>query len=390
MSTWEVSATRRASYRLSITRNVLHPRNGALAATLKRDGLGTYIVVVDATVDRLYGHRIREYFTAHRIAARFVAVPANESAKNMDTLLTILHAISATNIRRRSEPIVVIGGGVLTDVVGLAASLHRRGTPFIRIPTTLMGLVDAAIGVKGAINFDGFKNRLGAYHPAMHTLLDPTFLATLAADQIRSGLAEMIKVAVICDAPLFDLLEREADAILLNKDFVGADQDLILHRTIAATLAKLEPNLWDDQLERHLDFGHTFSPVIEMDSGLLHGESVAIDMALSAVLAHRRRFLSHSDLSRLLILLRRCGLPMLAPCSDVDFLWTALEESTRHRDGVQRCPLPRGIGEAVFVDDLSRVELAEAYRDLSFHCGALTAGSVGGGHDALRLPPPVR
>ena len=162
----------------------------------------------------------------------------------------------------------------------------------------------------------------------------------------------------------FELLEREVDSILQSKDFVGPSQELVLRRAVDATVTELEPNLWEDELERLLDFGHTFSPSLEMNSDLLHGEAVAIDMVLSAIIAYRRGLMDRSAVARLLALLTRAGLPTSHKLCIADFLWAALNETTKHRDGMQRCPLPVGIGRAVFVNDLSYGELEAACLEL--------------------------
>src|SRR5574337_2166952 len=134
--------------------------------------------------------------------------------KTVDAWLGILHELDAFPIHRRDEPIIAIGGGVLTDVVGFVASSYRRGVPHIKVPTTLMGYVDASVGVKSGINFNHHKNRLGSFEAPLQVLLDRAFLATLPHRHILNGVCEIIKLALINDVALFVQLEQHgADCI---------------------------------------------------------------------------------------------------------------------------------------------------------------------------------
>lgn len=365
MQSWTVDTSQRVTYEVREAPGVLDPNNQALAGAAGFHTGGRYLVVVDAEVDRLYGARIRRYLANYRVRAHVLTLAVDEDGKNVEALLEVVRAAAGAGIRRRSEPIIAIGGGVLTDIVGLAASLYRRGTPFVRVPTTLIGLVDAGVGAKTAVNFEQGKNRIGSYHPAAVSLLDPSFLATLPARHVSNGLAEIVKIALIKDHRLFVLLERTAETILHDRDFTGRAQQQVLRRAVSGMLEELEPNLWEHDLQRLVDFGHTFSPPLEMRSGILHGEAVAVDMAFSSVLAHRRGLLDGQSLHRALALLDRCGLPRRHPLCEDDLLWEALQDATRHRDGLQRCPLPNGIGKAVFVNDLTAQEIVDACRALS-------------------------
>merc|ERR1711988_1227576 len=134
-----------------------------------------------------------------------------EEEKSMDMVLAVAEAMKKFNIDRRSEPVIAIGGGVALDIVGLAASLFRRRTPYIRIPTTALSYVDASVGAKSGVNFMGAKNILGAYVPPAAALLDSAFFATESERRIANALAEMAKMAIMKSAELFELLEDNAD-----------------------------------------------------------------------------------------------------------------------------------------------------------------------------------
>src|SRR5690606_16962149 len=169
-------------------------------------------VVVDEVVYRHHGLRLRDWFVHQGIEARIVPIAGGEAAKTIDTWQGLLRALDRFPIHRRDEPIIAIGGGVLTDVVGFAAASYRRGVPHIKVPTTLMGYVDASVGIKTGINFNGCKNRLGSFEPPRRVLLDRRLLGTLPRRHLENGVCEIIKLAVIADAGLIAMLEQSGAA----------------------------------------------------------------------------------------------------------------------------------------------------------------------------------
>lgn len=323
-------------------------------------------VVIDDQVERFYGHQIRDYFSHHNIMCRFLVLSISEQTKTIAEVLHVVDELTAFGLLRRYEPIIAIGGGVLLDIVGFAASIFRRGVPFIRVPTTLVGLIDAGIGVKTGVNVQAHKNRLGTYYAPLATFLDRSFLKTLDIRHIRNGLAEILKVAVVRDEKLFELLEDYGSALLKEKFQTGEVATLVLRRAVQGMLEELEPNLWEHNLNRLMDFGHSLSPTIEMESlpHLLHGEAVSIDMAFSLVLANKRGLLTISARDRVLNLMKTLDLPIIHESCDPATLYQALQDTIKHRDGLQRLPLPIGIGSARFFNDISFQEVVEAFLEL--------------------------
>ncbi|MFC5719941.1 sedoheptulose 7-phosphate cyclase [Streptomyces gamaensis] len=369
---WQVRASMPVEYEIRVCSDAFAPGSTALLGpAAPASGRHRRFVVVDAHVLTLHGDRIRAYFEHHRVDYELHAVRVDETVKSLETAAGIVRALDAFGIDRRREPIIVIGGGVLMDIVGLVANLYRRGTPVVRVPTTLIGLVDAGVGVKTGVNFNGHKNRLGTYFASSLTLLDRSFLATVDRRHIANGLAEILKMALIKDARLFDLLE-EYGPRLLEEKFQGSTPRLddaaseVVQRAIHGMLEELQPNLWEAKLERVVDYGHTFSPTVEMHAlpALLHGEAVCVDMALTTVLAWRRGLVDTARRDRVLAVMRALELPSWNRLLTCELLADALADTVRHRDGAQRLPLPVGIGEAVFVNDVTREELAVAVDDL--------------------------
>lgn len=186
-------------------------------------------VVLDKNIE---GHRaeIASYFAHFGIETHIELFEPGEENKSLLSLTSLLEKLDSFPIKRRDEPIIAIGGGVLTDVVAFVASIYRRGVPHIKIPTTLMGYVDAAIGIKCGVNFNGNKNRIGSFEPPLSVLLDRSFLKTLPHRHIMNGLGEIIKLAVILDAEIFDWLEKDGVACIKNH-FQSAAADMFRART---------------------------------------------------------------------------------------------------------------------------------------------------------------
>lgn len=357
---WRVSAAHRIEYDVEMTADVLDPNNEALAV---RCG-GRVLAVVDHTVEELYGPLIRAYFAHHEIPVSVIVLPAEEDAKELSSVVAVADAMADAGLLRRSEAVVVFGGGVVMDVVGLAANLFRRGVPYVRVPTTLIGLVDAGVGVKTGVNRGKHKNRLGTYFAPTATLVDPSFLISLPPRHIRNDLAEVVKIALVKDAELVSLLESVVDSLRqLDYALTAVDShEEILSRAISGMVSELEPNLHEMDLERIVDFGHTFSPSLELiaDPPLLHGEAVAVDMALCVELSLQRGLLSEFEARRVFNLLFRLGLPLTNRMFEASLLEKALEDTVKHRDGLQRVPLLTGIGRVTFVNDLTLEELSNA------------------------------
>ncbi|MEO8702142.1 MAG: sedoheptulose 7-phosphate cyclase [Kofleriaceae bacterium] len=325
-------------------------------------------VVIDRHICQFYLPRITEYFKTRSVEVHILAIDATENDKNLESLLLILREMEKFGILRRDEPLIAIGGGVLLDVAGMAAGLYRRGIPYIRVPTTLVGLVDASVGAKTGINFETRRNRLGSYYPPIAAYLDKAFLRTLAPVEISSGLGEILKMAVIKDARLFELLERSGKQLLDGKFEGCVDANEVINRAVIGMKVELETNLWEKDLERLVDFGHSFSPIIEMRSinekgqvPLTHGQAVALDVLFSCVLSSRRGQLPYADTVRV----AKVAHTMLLPTNHALFnnaliILESLKDTMKHRNGDQNLPMPVRIGEPSFVNDLTYDEIKSA------------------------------
>ena len=366
---WRISYQRPAEYEIVHCPNVLDPQNPALLSVGKSTQARRF-VVVDGNVNRIHGDEIRGYFAAHEVEARILALPGGEEHKSVDNYLWLQNELDAFPIDRRDEPVIAIGGGVLTDLVGFVAGTYRRGVPHIKVPTTLIGYIDAAVGIKAGVNFNRHKNRLGCFEPPVKVLLDKAFLITLPQRHILNGVCEILKLAIIADLPLFELLELHGAACTSSRfqDELGT---AILDHSIEGMIRQLQPDPFEHDLARRMDFGHTFSYGLETapNSQWLHGEAVLMDMLISISIARSRKLICPDEMDRILGLVGALGLLPFGPALEADLLWESLQERTLHRDGWQRVPLPRGIGDCVFVNDVQRSEVASACLQVLDACG---------------------
>lgn len=320
---------------------------------------GRRLVLIDSGVPQVWRDRVVAYFARHGVRAYVVVVPGGERCKEGRVLWQILDELRRFGLDRRNEPVIVVGGGAVLDVGGFAASIYRRGVPYLRVPTTLLAYVDASIGIKTGINLAGSKNLVGAFRPPIGVVLDRSFFTSLSNAQLSSGLGEVLKLGVGTDRLTFDLLDRYAGRVLRERfqDQEGAE---LLSRSVEVMLRELTGNLYEDELCRSVDLGHTFSQPLEMnDDPLPHGHAVAVDVLLSCVLANERGLFTGTELERVLRVMQWLRMPLAPRRLAFDDLWGSLLDRVQHRGGRQRVPLPDRIGSCVFVNDVSPLELAD-------------------------------
>ncbi len=325
------------------------------------------LVVTSPTVDRLYTRGVRQALADAGCDAYAMTLDVHEASKSMAQVEAVCAEASRLGVGR-SGILVGVGGGVLTDVVTMAASLTKRGIPYVRVPTTLVGLIDAGLGAKGAVNAFGKKSALGCFHAPEAVILDPGVIQTLPRHHLRYGLAEMVKIALVKDEQAFELLEAHGADILDGR--LTEDVSSLIWLAADLLLDELEPNLYETEtLQRPADFGHTFSPEVEAASrfDLHHGDAVAVDMALSTALALRLGLVSEADAGRVYRLLERLELPLYSSHLTVERCKESLKESAQHRGGELNLVVPTGIGESRFLQgkDLSDRLLELALGDIA-------------------------
>jgi 3-dehydroquinate synthase len=329
------------------------------------------LIVTTPTVDRLYGQRLRRCITDSGVDATVEVMSLTEHDKQMDTVLEICAAAHSRGLARHGL-LVAFGGGVCCDLVTVASSLFRRGIPYSCVPTTLVGQVDAGIGLKGAINFANQKNYLGCFAPPKGVLVDPTLLISLPLLELQSGIAEILKMAIIRDETLFAKVADHGAQLIASRfnDAEGTGPEIIA-RSIELMLSELAPNCYEDRtLLRLVDFGHTFSPKLEELSGyhLRHGLAVALDISLSTAIAMELTLIPQATGELIFETIDSFGLPTYSPLFEPRDLQHAAEVTANHRAGALNLVVPTAIGSGTFIsrlDELTPTLITAAIKRLS-------------------------
>ncbi|XP_075039539.1 2-epi-5-epi-valiolone synthase-like [Mixophyes fleayi] len=394
---WTVKSPIYVCYKVVESQNLLDPKNMTLLYGHASDPqeLASYqkksqkrFVVMDITVEKLYGSKVRKYFEANNVHYKILALETTEETKSMELVLTVLEEVHMFGLDRRHEPIIAIGGGVCLDIVGLAASLYRRRTPYIRVPTTLLSYVDASVGAKNGVNFCNCKNKLGSYTPPAAVFLDRSFMRTVSRRQISNGLGEILKMALMKHKGLFEVLESHGKYLLDTKfqsrNGLASHGDAALTTTrlaIQTMLEELAPNLWEDDLDRLVDYGHVISPVLEMEvlPALMHGEAVNIDMAFMTYVSYERGQITVEEKHRTLQCMRTLELPVWHKDCTLQLIEKALGERLKHSGGALRLPLPTGLGTAEIFNNVNKETTKKAFQlweeECQGHAGSLEQGT---------------
>ncbi len=285
-------------------------RLGELVAALA--GVGRVVLVTDETVAGLYGEAAASSLRAAGMEPLVVVLPAGEEHKTLATVEKIYDAALDAGIDRRAL-IVALGGGVVGDVAAFAAATLLRGIRVAMVPTSLLAQVDSSVGGKTGVNRPQGKNLVGAFHQPVLVAADPQTLATLPEREYRAGLAEVVKMAAILDATLFERLEHERRALLARDPTVLTP---VVARCVQLKAEVVERDEKESELRRILNFGHTVGHALEQATGysrFLHGEAVAIGMVAAARLCERLGTCGREDAGRIERLLEELGLPTEVP-----------------------------------------------------------------------------
>lgn len=327
------------SQRITYSNQVGAALDRALAST---DCFGLF-VIADANTAQLVLPRIDSEWLRQ---ATPIVIPAGDEHKGLDTLTSVWQALSDSGATRHSV-VVNVGGGMVTDLGGMAAATFKRGIRFINIPTTLLAAVDAAVGGKTGINFNGLKNEIGAFAPTCEVIISTCFLDTLPRQELRSGYAEMVKHAMLSGPQDF------ADVLSHEPSTDEPDHLLqLLETSVAVKQRIVEQDPTEQGLRRTLNLGHTVGHALEslaLQQGhtVPHGYAVAWGLVTEAVLSHMLMQFPSSDLHRLGTYVREhYGTPGIT-CDDYPTLLELMRHDKKSRQGEVNCTLLRHIGAPV-------------------------------------------
>ncbi len=323
-------------------------------------------IITDETVADLHLATLRGALTDAGISSSEIIVPAGEGSKTFAQLERVLDQLLEARIER-GDCIVALGGGVVGDLAGFAASILRRGTGVVQVPTTLLAQVDSAVGGKTGINTRQGKNLIGTFHQPRLVVIDVNVLETLPKREFLAGYAEVVKYGLIGDAAFFTWLEANGPAA------AAGDPGARRHAIVESCRAKarvVEADERETGERALLNLGHTFAHAFEAEAGydgsLLHGEAVSVGLVMAFQLSARLGLCPESDAVRVQSHLSAMGLPTTLPSLktgwDMDRVAARMAQDKKSRQGVVPFVLARGIGKAFLSKDVTQADVMAVLR----------------------------
>jgi 3-dehydroquinate synthase len=318
------------------------------------------VVITDENVQEPHAVRATESLVREGIDVELIAIAPGEPSKSVEMADSLWQGILDLGADRKSI-VVAVGGGVVGDLAGFVAATFARGLRFFQVPTSLLSQVDSSVGGKVGINLPKAKNMVGAFYQPAGVLIDTATLATLPANEFRSGMAEVVKYGVILDADFFAYLESHVAEI-------GARQEEALAYIIAQCCRLKADVVRQDEhettgLRAVLNYGHTYGHAFESLSGygnLLHGEGVSIGMCCAARLAYRLKRVDAKFVDRQQKLLEAFGLPTAVPNIDRDKILESMRHDKKVAHGDLKFVLPDRMGHVESVGGIDAKEIAAA------------------------------
>ncbi|NJN88027.1 MAG: 3-dehydroquinate synthase [Leptolyngbyaceae cyanobacterium SL_7_1] len=357
----------RQSYEVTIVSGGMATLGEKLQTDRQSLGLGGRLLVVsNAAIARRYGEVAIDSLKAAGFEVALCLLPAGERYKTLASVQKIYDAALAQALER-SSTIVALGGGVVGDMAGFAAATWLRGINLVQVPTSLLAMVDAAIGGKTGVNHPQGKNLIGAFHQPRLVMIDPTVLATLPTREFRAGMAEVIKYGVIWDAELFERLEN-CPRLDQSRYLSAEELHVILTRSCQAKAHIVGKDEKEAGLRAILNYGHTIGHAIESLTGyrvVNHGEAVAIGMVAAGRLAVELGLWNQAGVDRQHQLIQAAGLPTQLPGGlDLDAIVDSLKTDKKVKDGRVRFVLPTQIGAATVTDQVPTEVIKRVLRGL--------------------------
>jgi len=330
------------SYDIFMGSNIL----GNVGVSIQSFGLSPKVAIVsNPTVYPLYGGVVADSLKKAGFDVLTVTIPDGEEYKDLLWVEHIYNELLKAKLDRSSS-LIALGGGVIGDITGFAASTYMRGISYIQVPTTLLSQVDSSVGGKTGVNHKLGKNMIGTFWQPRLVWIDVETLKTLPKREFLAGLAEVIKYGVIWDEELFSFLEVRRDEIL-NLDSNALRH--IINRSCGIKAAVVSKDERESGLRSILNFGHTIGHAIETATGYgeyLHGEAVAIGMCLEARLSSMLTFIDNNTVLRIKALVDSYGLPSEMPSDiDIEYILSSMELDKKAVAGELRFILPEKIGK---------------------------------------------
>ena len=368
---------------IKITNNVLDFDNKHLINVYLP--LGRCVAIIDDKVIKYYGEKLQAYFDHFGVELIKLVHGGDEIDKDIKNVEKILVELKAKGVSRH-EPVLIMGGGVIADIGGFATALYHRNTPYVMLCTSIVTGIDAGPSPRTCCDGFGFKNLYGAYHPPILTLTDRSFFRSLHEGWLRHGIAEIIKMAVVKDKSLFELLEKAGPRLITTKFGTVGDTDaefeemcdLIIGKAMEGYVRSEYGNLWETHQCRPHAYGHTWSPGYELPAGMLHGHAVATCMGYGAYLARLEGFITESEQMRILKLISDMELSLWHDIMENHDLVAAANKKVVEKRGGNLCaPVPKQLGKCGYINELSREKLDTTLDDYKNICKSFPRGGRG-------------
>lgn len=304
---------------------------------------GPVFICTDSTVRRLYGLSLQSALSRRGTNSTLISFPAGEKSKNSTVMEGIYSAMLARGVTRESL-CIALGGGVVGDLSGFAASTVLRGIDLVQVPTTLLAQVDSSVGGKVGIDRSEGKNLVGSFCNPLAVVIDPSLLKTLPEREYRNGLAEIVKIALALDRSLFQRMEREVRRLDRRE---GPLLEELIRTAVALKAAVVQKDEREAGLRKSLNLGHTLGHAFEAQSrySMKHGYAVAAGIAGESAIAARLGLLQKGDYARILDLLSSLRLPSrVPPIGDEEVFWKSLALDKKSDGSGVRFVLPASIG----------------------------------------------
>jgi 3-dehydroquinate synthase len=342
------------SYPIHIRRGLL----GQVGALVRAVARGERVAVVtNPAVGVLYLDPLLDSLHAAGLDPLVCTMPDGEAHKTLATLADLYDQFVAGGLDR-SGLVLALGGGVTCDVAGFAAATYMRGIPVVQVPTTLLAMVDASVGGKTAVDLPQGKNLVGAFKQPALVVIDPAVLDTLPAQEIASGMAELIKHGVLADAELFEALEAAKPE--------AGDWEQWIARSLQVKIDVVEQDPFEKGLRAVLNLGHTVAHALEQLSGfsLRHGEAVSIGLVAAAQVAVTLDMAEPALPERIAAAMAAHDLPVACPPHDPAEIWETMGRDKKKRGKSLRWILPRVIGQVEIVEDVPREVVLDALQGM--------------------------
>ncbi len=321
----------------------------SLLSLLQNIAPANIIVITDSNVGPLHAQSLIKSLNETNITSHLLTVKAGEASKSRKTKAFLEDSMADCGCGRDTL-VIGLGGGMITDLAGFVAATYSRGIPFIALPTSLMGMVDASLGGKNGINTQHGKNKIGSIRPPHAVIINPSFLDTLPFDEYHIALSEVVKHALIADRDLFDFLQKNTKAILKK------DNDCIatmIERSVAIKMEVVNTDLHEGNRREILNFGHTIGHAIEHASNytMSHGEAVAIGLLYESRLSYTMGHLSEQALKAIESLLSELDLLKQDHHLSKEAILEALQHDKKKRGKSIRCVLLASIANPLIIND---------------------------------------